>query len=463
MQQRIDVPVQSLGPDLMNPRIPKELRPKNSRDAYRRVAENDPAKLIALANHVIQHGLNLATLPIVIEAKPGEFTVLDGNRRLTALRMLEAPDLMDGIYDAGDMARIRKMSTQYSAGKGDGNPVAGVLCVRMDSRKEADPWIQLNHRGQASGAGVVPWDGRQGAQYDSDQGRRTPELRLLDQVAENADLPDDVRTLLPKFPITTFGRLVADPDVRKAFGFDVVEGELFTGHDAQAVLRVLADVVTDLARGKTTVSSLKSKEQRAKYVEKVGKRVKLPDPNEEGETRPFSEALAERPRPRPKPKPRRRQSGDRETLIPKKFRLDVDEPRLNETIDELARLKVKNTTNTCAVMLRTIIDWSITEYIDTQEPPLTQNQRQDLHARFIAVLDDMKKTGRLKPTEVQAMKARVNSRNSIMAIPTLHAYVHNVRMRPIEKDLLQTWDVYRPFIEAAWNASEDDEESAEEE
>src|ERR1700687_5562153 len=83
--------------DIKNPRIPLEV--SGQREALRALAEDQKERLVVLADHIVtHHQLNPAELPIVMrsEEQPKRYTVLEGNRRLTALRVLEAPELFRG-------------------------------------------------------------------------------------------------------------------------------------------------------------------------------------------------------------------------------------------------------------------------------------------------------------------------------------------------------------------------------
>src|SRR5579872_2349497 len=85
-----ELEVARLRVDHKNPRIPKEAA--GQREALRALAEHLNDKLVVLADHIVTfHRLNPSELPIIMqsEEEPKFWTVLEGNRRLTALRALE--------------------------------------------------------------------------------------------------------------------------------------------------------------------------------------------------------------------------------------------------------------------------------------------------------------------------------------------------------------------------------------
>src|SRR5690606_31229022 len=53
----------------------------------------DGKKILRLAEHIAQHGLDPTELQLVTPTDDESFIVLEGNRRLTALKLLQKPDL----------------------------------------------------------------------------------------------------------------------------------------------------------------------------------------------------------------------------------------------------------------------------------------------------------------------------------------------------------------------------------
>ena len=92
MGRALAISVSDLVVDTRNPRLVEP--DKSPRDASRDLAASQGNKLVALAEDVIRYGLNPSELPIVMRTKDQRYAVLEGNRRLTAIRALENPDLL---------------------------------------------------------------------------------------------------------------------------------------------------------------------------------------------------------------------------------------------------------------------------------------------------------------------------------------------------------------------------------
>ena len=74
--------------------------------------------------------------------------------------------------------------------------------------------------------------------------------------------------------VTTVGRVVADPDLRGAFGFDLVGGELLFLHDRAAMRQALLRLLRDLANN--PVGTFMGKGDRRDYYQKIAS-ADLPD------------------------------------------------------------------------------------------------------------------------------------------------------------------------------------------
>src|SRR5688572_5959220 len=92
--------------DEENPRIaePNEGQHK----ALQSLAHLLGPKLQALAAHIITHGINPSDLPIVMAFvdQSERYTVLEGNRRLAAIRALENPESVSGAAPASVLKQI---------------------------------------------------------------------------------------------------------------------------------------------------------------------------------------------------------------------------------------------------------------------------------------------------------------------------------------------------------------------
>src|SRR5882762_2013183 len=175
MAATLQIPISELLVDDKNPRLPQPNL--GQRDAQRAIAQDQQRKLIKLAEDIAAFGLNLAELPIVMQQKDDlhRYIVLEGNRRLVALRGLENPEWLIGIFSPVLLSKMRELSRAYLR-----NPIESAQCLIVKDRDEAKHWIELRHAGQLEGAGVVPWLADQAARFRA----RSSGLRLHSQVLD---------------------------------------------------------------------------------------------------------------------------------------------------------------------------------------------------------------------------------------------------------------------------------------
>lgn len=162
--------VSSLLLDPLNPRNP----PVDAQDeAIKALIAEQGSKLIALMKDIAANGMSPADRLLVLQ-DGRRFVVLEGNRRIAALKILDNPDLAVGTAiarPAKRIARDRVVKTEK------------VDCAVAATREQVRPWIKLRHDGESDGAGTVRWGGRQRARFGSDSSSRHAQRAIYDNAA----------------------------------------------------------------------------------------------------------------------------------------------------------------------------------------------------------------------------------------------------------------------------------------
>ncbi len=87
--------IDSLELDLENPRIVLAV---DQRDAMQKILKEQKVRLINLAESIAARGLSPMDRFLVLRsAKVGRFVVVEGNRRLLALKLLKNPSLIEDL------------------------------------------------------------------------------------------------------------------------------------------------------------------------------------------------------------------------------------------------------------------------------------------------------------------------------------------------------------------------------
>ena len=128
--------------DVTNPRFVTEQ--ENQRAAIRNMAAEQGEKLLNLADDIVKFGLDPSSSAIVIPdvQDTGRHIVVEGNRRIAALKLLHNADLLQGAWQPQQENQLKKLSDTFRAA-----PVNDVQCVVLPDRDAANHWIQLRHRG----------------------------------------------------------------------------------------------------------------------------------------------------------------------------------------------------------------------------------------------------------------------------------------------------------------------------
>ena len=263
MAENASIPLADLLIDAENPRLPQPN--VGQREALRAIASHQGRKLQVLARDILRHGLNPTELSIVMPFKDDlkRYVVVEGNRRLTALRALENPEFLVDAIPPGVLTQIRRLSKEYQ-----NSPIESFPCVVVKDRDEARHWIELRHTGENEGAGIVRWGSDDAARYRARSGGLEAHSQALNFLEQRGDLRPDERR---KVPATSFKRLIETPEVRAKLGIEVQEGKLKILADTKSVAKALLHVVKDLMSGKTKTGDIYTKEKRLQYADKLPK------------------------------------------------------------------------------------------------------------------------------------------------------------------------------------------------
>lgn len=145
------IPLDKIKLDQENVRFGNDVA-QNQREAIKLMlsAPEDAKKLLRLAEHIAEHGLDPTELQLVTPDDDGNFIVLEGNRRLTALKLLQRPDLCPS--DRGYKGFLKAHNSLAN-----GVPES-LQCSVVATRVDGDMWIELKHTGENRGVGRVGWD-----------------------------------------------------------------------------------------------------------------------------------------------------------------------------------------------------------------------------------------------------------------------------------------------------------------
>lgn len=440
--------------DIGNFRIVAKSSQKETRDAI--IAEQD-RKLVVLAKDIIEHGLNPCDQPIVVDAEDGNgnYVVMEGNRRLTAIQLMVSPELAEGT---SLHAAFKKLHKDHA----DAIPKV-IDCVITD-KKTARTWIRRKHSNGLHGAGTEPWVSMAKARSDVLEGLPRPDLDAVNFVLTAPDLDSKVRSALEnsRFNISTLQRLVEAKDVQEAVGFTLRDGKLVSDQDKERIKGILKDVVTIISKGrqrngeKFTERNVDTEDRRRDFFEKL-----LPSHPRPKKAAPWT--ISGNPVPaklRNKPGSKKIRATpsteDRTTLIPRDFKLALPSGKINDVFVELRRLNVGQFPHAVSVLFRVFLELTFVDYIKKHAVELPKGDGghvvDSLSVRLDYILRHVKNTHLLNDDERKPLRVLRGSKDVILAPDTLNAYVHSEHMNAEPLQLKRAWNSVQLFIERLWTS-----------
>lgn len=239
--------VAQLDLDVQNPRTKAE---DNQTEALRSLlsVERDGEKVWELAHDICEAGMldpGDRLYVIASETDDDRYVVLDGNRRLAALRLLSQP----GLVDRDDIGLSQSMRNRFKRLQADfpNRWPLDIDAVIFDDRDAAKHFIRLRHTGENLGAGRSAWSALQIARFDN-----TGLWQCMQKLREARVLDLDVLNELDRssFNITNFERVASTAEFQRRFGIDLSRSSFGTRSDEPRALKALSKLATDVVRGR---------------------------------------------------------------------------------------------------------------------------------------------------------------------------------------------------------------------
>lgn len=148
----IDCSIDQLLLDSENPR--NEIA-TSQRDSIQKILDDQGEKLFALAEDIVEAGLSPMDRILVLREKKNSnrFIVLEGNRRIAALKILSNPSVLTSLHvKASLQKKFEALCHRFVL-----SDIEPMACYEVTDREEGNRWILLRHTGENEGRGVVAW------------------------------------------------------------------------------------------------------------------------------------------------------------------------------------------------------------------------------------------------------------------------------------------------------------------
>ncbi len=420
-------------------------------------------KLVVLAKDIARFGLNPADRVMVVrdDKEKGQFNVIEGNRRLTAVKLLNDPDV----------APTKQWKKRFSRIKpSDYSPIRRIRCTVFDDEEIAFHFVELRHLGESGGAGIVPWEAEQKARHDQRLQRRSRHhkaLAVLDLIRDNDKIDAETKSFAGEgFPITTLDRVLSDREFRDFLGLQLnSDGEICFRIEPCEAIKPISKVIKDFGSGKKNVRHVINKQKRDHYKNSFkGKAISdhskvLAEPVRVVEA---DSLLAGKARKGKVGKKRYGDPRDRKHVVIPGTNLPIDPKHFNRAkrvFEELKSLQIRDKhgkprfPNGGILLLRLFIEMSVDSYIQQHKlkhPSPTEWKQISLTERTKAVLRDLQANGKLVRQEVTVINKVLSDVNKVSNPNSLNDLAHNPNQIPHPNDLYDVWDTYTKFLLALW-------------
>ena len=460
------IKIQNLILDVDNYRIGHQ---EGEPQAIKAIIEEQGTKLVALAKDIIKNGLSPIERLFVMPA-PGsnvQYIVIEGNRRISAIKLIKNPDLAVGTWLEADFRKLNSKPKDKLPDEAD--------CVVVSTKEDGKVWIRRRHDRGLEGAGLEEWGSVARERADADAGKYAPAKEIREFVVANSNLPNDVKEIInsPKFNNTNLTRLIGTKHIKDILSFENQGGKLVSTANPQWLLQVLSEMLRVIATKEIngnvfSEADIDKLEQRKEFINNLIKKYPKPSNekvaygvNAEKDVKPKASPKSETPKP-PKPNPA---SVNRKFLIPSTFGFSkpIPDGKINNIYHELKRLSLDGNEiypNAVGVLLRVFIEFSIERYIDENNIPLeskgtdragNDKYKDKLVDKIQLTMKYMESSKVATKKELDPIRKEMKSQFSILSTDTLNAYVHNKDINPKPLELKMTWDAMQEFITKLWS------------
>lgn len=435
----------------------------SQREAIQAVIADQKEKLVNLAKDILAEGGLSPGEPIWVFRDPDTnlYVSVEGNRRVTTLKLLENPSLADGTAIE---KQFKELAKRFAA-----NPIRDLQACVFASREAAAPWVRKRHLRSGSGVGLESWKPMAQGRANRAHGLNAPRSLAVVEFLQDGTLDWETIADALETKWTTVDRLLNAGDMKAKLGIHIdarTGGISFENGDATAGRKLLRQILEAMTPVEIDSRSLDKVGDRQAFLQQfahLSVKASTDFPKSRGRV-PVKPAGQPVPPPSGKITPPNRRpkmdTTERKTLAPRTGArtFQVNGVRLNGLYSECRKLLTATNENAAALLLRVFIELSSEAFLDERQIPIPSSAgkkgatRWDdvgikLKTKIQCVINDLDSTGKDKRFQ-QARVAIDEQSHSISSINTLHGYFHNRQLQPQAKDLMKAWDNWEPYLVA---------------
>ncbi len=443
--------VDALRLDNENPRLPEEMLHETQNAIIHHMVNE--FKVLELAKSMARDGFFINEVPIVAKVRR-HFIVVEGNRRITALKLLRNPELApprkkhsySRLAEDIDTNQWEKISVYIAPSKED---VAPILIARHGSEMTS-PWQRIMKMRFLAGEVLRGVDHEEIAgkySVPSAEVRTAALTILIREMIRGADIPDNVKDsyLSEKFQTSTLARVVEAKHFTETTGLNLAGSHLKFKIPQNEFLDIILHLHKEIVDGDLTHRTHETVEDRNNYIDNIVRQHTTGQKGNFNFEAPTQKKKDDRKEER-KPKPR----GKREKLIPVSMEFKIDLPKLNELFAEGQKMSVGTFPHAGGLLLRTILDLSVQCLYDAygkiEETKHDSGKTFGLTKRINFMTSNHADWFPDQETCKKFKRFTAKDNTSFVHIETLNDYAHGDYGKPTKDDLQNFWRQIEPII-----------------
>jgi hypothetical protein len=430
---------------IVNPENYRFEKVKNSSEAINLMLKEKGKEILNLAKNILDNGLDQTKDFRVLKSKNGDFIVLDGNRRITAIKCLHEPNL---IKDE----KLKKAFLKLLENKP--KIIKEINSFIYGSEEEASKWIKLDHTGKNEGVGQDSWGTPEIERFGYKfEGKISPAMQIVGMIEEDLGLKVNTN----KLKVTTINRILSNPESRAILGVDIQKGIVDVSTNRQEVVSNSKKLFDKVIQDNVKVDEVYSKEKSLSFMQELFNKK---DAKNEKPILPSTAPLPIENNSKVKNKRSSPKTSSRSYLIPNSCVIPIDNteaPKINNIYRELKNdLLIDDSLsavpNAVGVLFRVFLEVSL-DYYAKKNGAYYFKQNDTINIKINWVVTSMIGKGYDKKIFDNINKVGSSGKNqSYLSIDHFHAYVHSATVQPTPGELKAKWDNLQEFFITLWSS-----------
>lgn len=405
-----------------------------------------PAQMKKLAKDIAEER-QIYIPPLVALTGEDSFTVFDGNRRVTCLKLLLSPH-------SAPNDEWREFFLATVEGHADDLP-NNVDCLVETDQDVIDNILFRLHTGSQDGIGQIDWDNVAKANF-IDRTGKSDKINLPQEI-EKRLRQDGLIAAETKVLWSSVARLLSSEEFRYRVGLSVKANEIAFTHDPTVSLLALKRIVEDAHSGTLNLNRLLKNSEKRAYLTELERDGILPTATHVLETpigfhdgkarekrQPTSPPTPPSPPPVPSP-PKPRQPN--RLIRPNLQHGITPTPELKRILDIWTELQHHHEfgkhDNGIAVLFRVLLELAVEHYVAKHGVAVHKNDK--FANRFRKVADHMLGGG-LIDAKYDEIISKFENSEPILSANTFNKYVHHKDFFPSDHHLRSMWDSLERYV-----------------